>query len=142
MIGIATVASPDEDGIKNDRGKNKPYITIENPACPTSPSAISAQCRTVSVIWPLFMITVIPRAIPMINATPNRSRAPSTNVSVNSPSGILATKPIRIENRMNEAVISGNHHHRVGSPTPRSFQGITPYIITKKASPKRMRINL
>ena len=48
MIGIATVASPDEDGIKNDRGRNKPYITIENPAFPTSPNASwpsAERCR-------------------------------------------------------------------------------------------------
>ena len=80
MIGIATVARPDDDGIRNDSGKNSPYITIANAALPTSPRASSAQCRTVSVIWPLFMTTVIPRAIPMMRATPRRSLAPSTNV--------------------------------------------------------------
>ena len=47
-----------------------------------------------------------------------------------------------MENRRNEAVISGNHHHSVGSPTPRSSHGITPYIITRKASPKTTRITL
>ena len=26
----------------------------------------------------------------------------------------------------NEAVISGNHHHSVGKPMPRSSQGMTP----------------
>src|SRR3954452_8998167 len=50
MIGIATVASPDDEGIKNDSGRNKRYITMANPASPTSPSAFSAQYRTVSVI--------------------------------------------------------------------------------------------
>ena len=43
-------------------------------------------------------------------------------------------------NRMNDAVISGNHHHSVGSPMPRSSHGMTPYIITTKASPKTARI--
>ena len=38
-------------------------------------------------------------------------------------------------NRMNDAVISGNHHHRVGRPMLRSSHGMTPYIITRKASP-------
>ena len=52
-------------------------MTMANAALPTSPRATSAQCSTVSVISPLFMITVIPRAIPMISATPSRSRAPS-----------------------------------------------------------------
>ena len=86
MIGIDSVASPDVEGIKNDSGRNSVNITIENAASPVSPKALSIQDRTVSVIWPLFMITVIPRAIPMISATPNRSRAPSTKLLVRSPS--------------------------------------------------------
>ena len=48
--GIATVASPDDDGMRNDRGRNSRYITTANAASPTSPSALSAQYSTVSVI--------------------------------------------------------------------------------------------
>ena len=44
-------------------------------------------------------------------------------------------RPMMMLNRRNEAVISGNHHHRVGTPMPRSSHGMTPYIITPKASP-------
>ena len=126
MIGIDRVASPDEDGIRNESGRKRANITIANAASPVSPSALSTQCRTVSVIWPLFMITVIPRAIPMISATPSRSPAPATNVEVSSPSPSRAISPMMIENRRNEAVISGNHHQRVGIPIPRSSQGMTP----------------
>ena len=43
---------------------------------------------------------------------------------------------------MNNAVISGNHHHSVGSPMPRSSHGMTPYIITRKARPNTTRIDL
>ena len=107
-----------------------------------SPTACSAQCRTVSVIWPLFMITVMPRAIPMMSATPRRSRAPSTNAVVSTPSLSRPITPMTMLNRMKDAVISGNHHHRVGSPMPRSSHGMTPYIITPKASPKTPRITL
>ena len=89
------------------------------------------------MISPLFMITVIPRAMPMISATPSRSRAPSTNVDVKSPSDIRATTAMRIENSRNEAVISGNHHHSVGSPMPRSSHGMTPKIITTNARTNR-----
>ena len=78
------------------------------------------------MIWPLFMITVMPRAMPMMSATPSRSRAPATNVVVRLASLIRATTPMMIENSRNDAVISGNHHHHVGSPIPRSDQGITP----------------
>ncbi len=93
---------------------------------PRSATATSAQLRTVSVMSPLFMITVMPRAIPMINATPSRSRAPSTKVEVISPSPILPTIPMRIVKSRNDAVISGNHHHSVGIPMPRSSHGMTP----------------
>ena len=46
------------------------------------------------------------------------------------------------ENRMNRAVISGNHHHSVGMLIPMSSQGMTPYIIRPKARPKTTRISL
>ena len=72
------------------------------------------------------MTTVIPRAIPMMSATPSRSRAPSTKVEVKLDSDIRPTTPIRIAKSRNEAVISGNHHHRVGIARPRSSHGMTP----------------
>ena len=50
--------------------------------------------------------------------------------------------PMMMLNRMNDAVISGNHHHRVGRPMPRSSQGMTPYIITPKASPNTRQDHL
>ena len=93
---------------------------------PSPPIACSAALSTVSVIRPLFMMTVMPRAIPMMSATPSRSRVPSTNVDVKSVSDIRATTPMRIANSRNDAVISGNHHHSVGSPMPRSSHGMTP----------------
>ena len=130
MIGIATVARPDEDGMRKDSGRNSAYITTAKPTSPTSPSAVSAQCRTVSVIWPLFMITVMPRAMPMMSATPSRSRPPSTNAFVRRPSFMPPSRPMMMAKNRNDAVISGNHHHSVGSPIPRSDQGITAYIIT------------
>ncbi len=51
---------------------------------PNPATADSAQYSTVSVIRPLFMITVMPRATPMISATPSISRAPSTKVLTRS----------------------------------------------------------
>ena len=86
------------------------------------------------------MITVIPRAIPMISATPRSSRAPLTKESVSLVSDIRPMIPIRIENRMNSAVISGNHHHGVGTPTPMSSHEMTPYIISRNARPKTPRM--
>ena len=78
------------------------------------------------MISPLFMMTVIPRAMPMMSATPRRSRVPSTNVEVKLVSDIRLTSPMRIANSRNDAVISGNHHHSVGRPMPRSSHGMTP----------------
>src|SRR4029450_9739544 len=88
MIGIAKVASPEVEGITNDRGRKSRNMMIKNAIAPVPPNAFSIQCRMVSVILPLFMITVIPRAIPMISATPRRSRAPSTKLVVRSPAGV------------------------------------------------------
>ena len=126
MIGIATVARPDDEGMRNDSGRNRPNIRLMNTTPPRPATACSAAFRTVSVMSPLFMTTVMPRAMPMIRATPSRSRAPSTKVAVSSPSGIRATTPMRMANSRNEAVISGNHHHRVGMGMPRSSHGMTP----------------
>ena len=126
MIGMASVASPDDDGIRNDSGRNSRNITTAKAPEPTSPRADSAQCNTVSVICPLFMITVMPRAMPMISATPSRSRAPSTKVLVSTPSFMPPTIPIRMANSRNDAVISGNHHHSVVMWIPMSSHGMTP----------------
>ena len=116
MIGIDTVARPDEEGIRNDSGRKSRNTTITKATGPRPSTACSAQCSTVSVTPPLFMITVMPRAMPMISATPSRSRAPSTNASVSSISLSRPISPMMTENRMNRAVISGNHHHSVGMP--------------------------
>src|SRR6187401_1599716 len=67
MIGIATVARPDDDGMRNDSGRNRTYMRLMKITPPRSATATSAQLRTVSVMRPLVMITVMPRAIPMIN---------------------------------------------------------------------------
>ena len=135
MIGIDTVARPDEDGIRNDSGRKSRNTTITKATGPRPSTACSAQCSTVSVMPPLVMTTVMPRAMPMMSATPSRSRAPSTNASVSSASLIRPISPMMTENRMNSAVISGNHHHSVGIPMPMSSQGMTPYIMMTKASP-------
>ena len=39
---------------------------IRNATSPVPPRAFSIQCRIVSVMWPLFMITVMPRAMPIV----------------------------------------------------------------------------
>src|SRR4026208_2325632 len=64
MIGIATVARPDEEGMRKDNGRNSTYIRLMNSTPPRSATATSAQLRTVSVIRAVGMITVMPRAIP------------------------------------------------------------------------------
>ena len=98
MIGIATVARPDDDGIRNESGRNSPYMMLMKATPPSPASACSAALRTVSVIWPLVMITVTPRAIPMISATPEQVAGAVDERPVNSPSDIRATNPMRIEN--------------------------------------------
>ena len=140
MIGIETVARPDDEGIRNDSGRNSRNTTTTKATGPSPSTACSAQCRTVSVTPPLFMITVMPRAMPMIRATPSRSRAPATNASVSSSSLSRPISPMMTDIKMKRAVISGNHHHSVGSPMPMSSHGMTPYIMITNESPKTVRI--
>ena len=48
MIGIATVANPDDEGMRNDSGRNSRYITTAKAASPTSPRASrpsAGRCR-------------------------------------------------------------------------------------------------
>src|SRR4051812_18812273 len=143
MIGIATVARPDDDGMRNDSGRNRTYIRLMNATPPNPDRDCSAQLRTVSVIWPLVMITVKPRAIPMISATPRRSLAPATNAPVKRDSDIRPTKPMMIAKTRNEAVISGNHQNRVAIRLmPRSAHGMTPMIIATNARKKNSRTAL
>ena len=88
------------------------------------------------MIWPLFITTVMPRAMPMIRATPSRSRAPSTKEPVRFSSDSPPIRPMMMLKSRNDAVISGNHHHSVGNGTLRSSHGMTPYIITQEGEPE------
>jgi len=75
-----TVARPELEG--SGTTWDVQQVGDDDEADPPNPAtACSAQYSTVSVIRPLFMITVMPRATPMISATPSMSRAPSTKVS-------------------------------------------------------------
>ncbi len=60
MIGMATVARPDDEGMRNDSGRKSPNIRLMNSTPPRPATACSAALRTVSVISPLFMTTVMP----------------------------------------------------------------------------------
>jgi hypothetical protein len=69
------VASPDDDGIRNDSGRNRPNIRLMNATPPSPDTACSAELRIVSVIWPLVMITVHASRDPDDQGdTPRRSR--------------------------------------------------------------------
>ena len=126
MIGMATVANPELEGIKNESGMKSRNRMSTKRAPDVSATRPSAQLSTVSVIFPLFMITVMPRAMPMMSATPSRSRAPSTNEPVRSDSESPPAMPTSMAKRRKEAVISGNHQNSVGIAMPRSSQGMTP----------------
>ena len=52
------------------------------------------------------------------------------------------TMPMTIAKRMNDEVISGNHHQRVGTLIPMSVQGMTPYIIMRNAEKEEGEHNL
>ena len=112
---------------------------------PTPDRAVSAQYRTVSTMRPFVIITLTPRATPMIRATPSISRAPLTKVSAMLDSPIRSTNPMMMAKNRNRAENSPNHQScgsQLGMVTPRSCQGMTLKIITRNASAKRKRIHL
>ena len=81
MIGIVRTARPDEEGTRNDSTTSSQYITLINATVDNPLTSPSALCKMVWVIMPLSMMTTIPRAMPIISATPSKSRAPLINLS-------------------------------------------------------------
>ena len=80
----------------------------------------------VSVMRPSFISTVMPRLMPMMNATPKRSVQPETKVSASSTSPSRSMRPTTMPATKNRADSSGNHHPSTGSDSPISSKGITP----------------
>src|SRR5215467_1259554 len=68
MIGIASVACPEEDGTKNASGMFTRYITTANAPDGSPDTTDSSPCSTESVIEALFIMVVTPRATAMISA--------------------------------------------------------------------------
>src|SRR5271167_1906689 len=113
MIGIASVACPEEDGTRNASGMFTRYITTANAPEDSPLTAPSSACSTVSVIPALFMITVTPRATAMISAAPMKSPAPemmpvTVPSSPSPPTSPTSTAPTR-----NNAANSGKYQPRV-----------------------------
>lgn len=122
MIGMVSVARPDEDGTRNDIRIWMPNIALMNTISDRPVTMPSADFRIVSVILPASMTTTTPRATPMISATPSRSRAPSTKVSTNVCSSMREASSNRPTSQTtmamsrNRADISPIHHSRKTTP--------------------------
>ena len=97
-------------------------ITLMKSTLPKPASVPASAFRIVSVILPASMITTMPRATPMISATPSRSRAPFTKVSTKVCSSIFvsgsafATKKVTIAIPRNKADICPIHQPRAITP--------------------------
>lgn len=76
--GDGRVSRPDEDGIRMVRGRYRANTSSVKLMAPAPERACSPQWRTVSVMAPSFISTVMPRLMPMIKATPKRSAQPAT----------------------------------------------------------------
>ena len=63
---------------------------------PAPSRADSPQLKMVSVILPLFITTVMPREMPMMNATPSSSAAPETKAFTVSSSERPQQMPVRM----------------------------------------------
>ena len=75
--GMASVARPDELGTRNDSGIMIRYIMMANRPLEAPLTTLSIECSTVSVIWALCMITVMPRASTITSAAPIKSAIPA-----------------------------------------------------------------
>jgi hypothetical protein len=136
MIGIVSTARPEDEGTRNDSSVWNPSIVLMKSTFPSPASDPARACRIVSVILPASMTTTMPRATPMISATPSRSRAPLTKVSTNVcssmrvPGSNLAITKVTIAMPRKSADISPIHHPWL----------ITPQSMITKVRPKSARI--
>src|SRR5690348_2015213 len=138
MIGIASVACPDEDGTRNASGTFTRYITTANAPDGSPDTTPSSPCSTESVIEALFMIVVTPRATAMISAAPMKSPAPETMPVTVPSSPSPPTSPTSTAPTRNSAASSGKYQPSVmdSSEALKSPHGITEKIISAKVSPK------
>ena len=116
MIGIVRTARPDEEGTRNDSTTSSQYITLINATVDNPLTSPSALCKMVWVIMPLSMMTTIPRAMPIISATPSKSRAPLIKVEVSSSSLMRAISPTIMALARNTAEISAIHQPSTATP--------------------------
>jgi len=129
MTGMVSTARPEVEGTKKDSAASSPNIALMKAMAGRSLTAPSAQNRIVSVILPASITTTMPRAMPMMRATPSRPRAPSTKVLTESSSPRRPIRPTRMEENRNRPLISAIHQ----PPAE------TPQIITAKVSAKTTR---
>ena len=93
MIGMVSTARPEEDGTRKESTTSSTNITLMNTTVERPVTMPSALFKMVWVIMPLSITTTIPRAIPMMRATPSRSRAPSMKLEVSSSSLMREMRP-------------------------------------------------
>src|SRR6516162_5723743 len=138
MIGIASVACPEEDGTKNASGMFTRYITTANAPDGRPDTTDSRPCSTESVIEALFMMVVTPRATAMISAAPMKSPAPAMMPVTVPSSPSPPTSPTSTAPTRNSAASSGKYQPRVmdSREEEKSPHGITEKIISAKVSPK------
>ncbi|MCG3142398.1 MAG: hypothetical protein HDKAJFGB_03866 [Anaerolineae bacterium] len=84
-------------------------MTLMNATPPNPANKLSHQYSTVSIIKPLFMMTVMPRANATTSATPTMSAAPAIKLPTKSPSFMRATRPMMMPNTRKSADNSANH---------------------------------
>src|SRR5215472_9933234 len=113
MIGIASVACPEDDGTRNASGMFTRYITTANAPDGSPDTTDSSPCSTESVIEALFMIVVTPRATAMISAAPMKSPAPEMIPLTMPSSPSPPTSPTSTAPTRNNAASSGKYQPSV-----------------------------
>src|SRR5215831_16406601 len=113
MIGMASVACPEDDGTRNASGMFTRYITTANAPDGSPDTTDSRPCSTESVIEALFMIVVTPRATAMISTAPTRNNAASSGKY--QPSVMLSREEEKSPHGITEKIISTKVNPKIHS---------------------------
>ena len=132
MIGIARIASPDVDAMKNPSTRNI-SITVRAKIIGLIPSTQPDMVyRRVSETLPLVRSMFTARASPQTSATPTRSEAPLMNTSQIFFSFIPPMIPMMTPLTRKRTAICSNHQSSL----------TTPITMITKVRKKRTRMNL
>src|SRR3954447_17318080 len=106
-IGMTSAGCPEDDGTRNAIGMLTRNASTANPLAVQPETALSIQCRIVSVMYELRITTVMRRAKTMISAALRKSEAPAMIVVTVPSSPSFAIRPITTDMTRKRPAASG-----------------------------------